>query len=170
MSPLRSDESYSRHARLLHHAVARGKEQVRAVFVRAGVDDRFDVLVGLQRDEVDERGAARGAVLHRDLVRPQPVHAAAVREEQQVRVRGRREQVLDVVLVAEVAAAHALAAAALRAELVDRDRLDVALLRQHDDELFVLDEVEVGEVAGVVVISVRRSSPYLSRIAPSARP
>ena len=61
----------------------------------------------------------------------------------------RREQVLDVVLVAEVAAAHALAAAALRAELVDRDGLHVAPVRQHDDELFVLDEVEVGEVARI---------------------
>ena len=64
-------------------------------------------------------------------------------------MRGRGEQVLDVVLVAEVAAAHALAAAALHAELVDRHRLHVALVRQHDHELFVFDEVEVGEVAEV---------------------
>ena len=64
-------------------------------------------------------------------------------------MRGGGEQVLDEVFVAEVAAAHALAAAALHAELVDLDGLDVALLRQHDDELFVFDEVEVGEVGGV---------------------
>ena len=132
MSPLRSDESYSDIRVFFTMPLRVAKNRYDAVFVGARVDDRFDVLVALQRDEVHERGAARGAVLHRDLVRAQPVHAAAVREEQQVRVRGRREQVLDLVLVAEVAAAHALAAAALRAELVDRDRLHVAPVRQHD--------------------------------------
>ncbi len=58
-----------RHAGLLHDAVAGGKEQVHTVLVGAGIDDRFDVLVALQRDEVHQRGTARGAVLHRDLVR-----------------------------------------------------------------------------------------------------
>ena len=56
---------------------------------------------------------------------------------------------LDVVLVAQTSAPYALAAAALRAELIDRHRLDVAVVRKHDDELFVLDEIEVGEVARI---------------------
>ena len=60
-----------------------------------------------------------------------------------------REQVLDPVLLAEVAAPHALAAAGLGAELVDRNGLHVAAVRQREHELLVLDEVEVGEVAGV---------------------
>ena len=127
----------------------RGEEQERAVLVGAGVDDGLDALVGPEREEVDERGAARGALLHRDLVRAQPVRPAAVREEQQVRVRGGGEQVLDVVLVAQVAAAHAAPTATLAAERVGRDRLDVALAREHDDDLFVVDEVEHVEIADV---------------------
>ena len=61
----------------------------------------------------------------------------------------RGEQVRDEVLVAQVAAAHASATAPLPAERVGRDGLDVALARQHDDDLFVVDEVEHVEVADV---------------------
>ena len=107
------------------------------------------MLVALQRDKVDQRGTARGAVRHRDLVRAQAVDAAAIREEQQVRVRSRRQQVLDPVLLTQLAAAHALAAPGLRAELVDRNGLDVAPVREREHELLVLDEVEVGEISGV---------------------
>ena len=64
-------------------------------------------------------------------------------------MRGGGEQVRDEVLVAQVAAAHAAPTATLASERVGRDRLDVALARQHDDDLFVVDEVEHVEVADV---------------------
>ena len=64
-------------------------------------------------------------------------------------MRGGGEQVLDVVLVAQVAAAHTATAATLPAERVGGDRLHVAAVREHDDDLFVLDEVERVEIAGV---------------------
>ena len=64
-------------------------------------------------------------------------------------MRGRGEELVDVVVVALATAAHALAAATLPAERVGRDRLDVALLREHDDDLFVLDEVEHVDLTGV---------------------
>lgn len=60
------------------------------------------------------------------------------------------EQVRDVVLVAKVAAPHPTTAATLLAERVGGNGLDVALLRQHDDDLFVVDEVEDVDLAGVV--------------------
>src|SRR5262249_17106354 len=41
-----------RHPRLLDHAILRRKEEVRAVFVRAGVDDRLDLLPLTQRHQV----------------------------------------------------------------------------------------------------------------------
>ena len=55
----------------------------------------------------------------------------------------------DVVLVAELGAGHAAAAAALGPEGVGGDGLDVALGRQGDDELLVVDEVLDVHVAGV---------------------
>ena len=103
----------------------------------------------VQRDEVDQRGAAGGALLHRDLVSAEAVYPAAVREEQQVGMGGGGQQVRDVVVVAQVAALHAPAAPTLPAEGVGGDRLDVALLRQDDDDFFVFDEIERVEVAGV---------------------
>ena len=56
---------------------------------------------------------------------------------------------LDVVLVLQRRAAHTLAPATLLAERVDVDRLHVALVREHDDDFLVLDEVQVVELAGV---------------------
>ena len=55
----------------------------------------------------------------------------------------------DVVLVAQLGPGHAAAAAALRAEGVGEDGLDVALGRQGDDELLVVDEVLDVHVAGI---------------------
>src|SRR5262245_3412264 len=56
---------------------------------------------------------------------------------------------LDVVLVAQLPTTNAATATALTTERVGRDRLHVALVRQHDDHFFVLDEIEGVEVTGV---------------------
>ena len=62
----------------------------------------------------------------------------------------RREDVGDVVVVAQLGARHAPAAAALGPELVGRDGLDVAPLAHRDDELLVVDQVLDVDVADVV--------------------
>ena len=74
------------HQGLLHLAVLGGEEQVPLGREVAGVDDRLDVLVGRERQQVDDRHALRRALPLGDLVRAQPVHLAPVREEQQVGV------------------------------------------------------------------------------------
>ena len=74
-------------------------------------------------------------------------------------MRRRREDVGDVVVVAELGAGHALATAALGAEGVGGDGLRVALRRQRDDQLLVVDEVLDVHVAGVEGdLGLRRSS------------
>src|SRR5581483_3738643 len=135
--------------RLLHLALLRGEEEEAVRLVVARVDDGLDALLGLELQQVHDGGAARGALLHRDLVRLEPVHAPAVGEEQQVRVRRGGEDLRDVVLVAELRARHTPSAASLRAERVGRHRLHVALRRQRDDQVFVVDEVFDVDVAGV---------------------
>ena len=99
--------------RLLHLALLGGEEEERLGLVVAGVDDRLDVLVGLELEQVDDRRAARGALLLGDLVRLEAVDPSQVAEEQQVGVGGGGEDVGDVVVVAEVGAGDALAASAL---------------------------------------------------------
>jgi len=65
-------------------------------------------------------------------------------------VRGRHQQVLDVVVVLAATAPHAPAPSALAPERVGGHGLDVALVGADDDDLLVVDEVEVLDVAGVV--------------------
>ena len=122
MSPARSDESYSVNLVFFTWPLLRGEEQVLVRLVVAGVDDRLDVLVGLERQQVHDGRAPRRALLHRDLVRLEPVHPPEVREEQQVGVGRGGEDVGDVVLVAQLGAGDAATAAALAAEGVGRRR------------------------------------------------
>ena len=149
MMPVRSEESYSLNFVFLTWPVLGGEEEEAVRLVVARVDDRLDVLAGLQLQQVRHRRAAGGALLLRDLVRLEAVDAPEVREEQQVGVGGGGEDVADVVLVAQLGPGHAAAAAALGPERVGGDRLDVALGRQRDDELLVVDEVLDVHVADV---------------------
>ena len=136
--------------RLLHDAVAGHEEQEPVRLVVTGVDDRLDLLVRFQTQQVDDRQALCGAVPHRDPVRLEPVHLAAVREEQQERMRRGRDQIGDVVLVLEACAGHPAATADLGPERVCGDGLDVAAGRHHDDDLLVVDQILDLEVTVVV--------------------
>src|SRR5256886_9106797 len=62
---------------------------------------------------------------------------------------GGDQQAREGVVAARVSALLALTAPTLPADRVGGDRLDVALLRQDDDDFFVFDEIERVEVAGV---------------------
>ena len=113
-------------------------------------DDRLDPLALAQRQDVDERAALRGALRLGQLVDLRAVDLAAVGEEQQVVVRGAHEQVLDEVAVLHVHARHAAPAALLLAVGGERQRLDVAGLRDRDHHLLVGDQVlDVDLVLGV---------------------
>ena len=78
-------------------------------------DDRLHVLVLPEREEVHDRAALRLSRAERELVHLQPVHLPDRREEEDVVVRRRDEEVLDVVLVLHVHPHDADAAAALLA-------------------------------------------------------
>ena len=91
------------------------------------------------------------------------VNAAKVGEEEQVGVRGRGDDVRDVVLVAELSAGHPAATTALALEGVERHRLYVALGGHGDDEVLIIDEVldidipnvirDLGTALGCVLVS-----------------
>ena len=81
--------------------------------------------------------------------------------EEEDRVVGRSdEHVLDEVLFASGHADLPATAAALRAVLADRNALDVARVRDRDDDVLATDQVLDREVVGgSSMIVVRRSSP-----------
>ena len=107
--------------------------------------------------EVRDRLALAAAADFRHVVHAQPVALAAVREDQQIRVRVGDEQVLDHVLFARGHADQALAAAPLAAVGVERRPLDVARARRRDHDVFVGDQILDPEVA-FLALDDRRSA------------
>ena len=104
-------------------------------------EHRLDALALAQRQDVDQRAALRRALRLGQLVDLGAVDLAAVGEEEQEVVRRAHEEVLDVVAVLHVHPGHAHAAAVLLAVGGQRQRLDVAGLRDRDDHLLVGDQV-----------------------------
>ena len=113
-------------------------------------EERRDLLVRFQLDQVHDRLAlaARADVGH--LVDLEPVGPAAVREDHDVGVRRRDEEVADVVLLARPHADAPLAAAALGAIGGDRRPLDVAGVGHRDRHVLVGDQVLDPQLAALV--------------------
>ena len=84
----------------------------------------------------------------RHLVHLEPVELAAVGEAQQVVVRVRDEQALDEIVLLHRGRGLAAAAAALRAVLGERLRLDVAAVRERDHHVLRRDQVLDRDVLG----------------------
>ena len=110
-------------------------------------DDRAHPLALAQRQQVDHGAAAALAVALGQLVHLQAVDLADAREEEDVVVRRRDEQVLDPVVVLGVHPHHAHAAALLLAVGGGRDALDVARLRDRDDHVLFADQLLEVELA-----------------------
>ncbi len=132
---------------LLRHPVAGGEHQVAPLGVVARGEDRPHLFALAQGEHVRDVPAARIARALRQLVHLLAVHLAGVGEEQQVVVRRRDEEMVDVVIVLQLHAAQALPAAALGAIRRDRQALDVALVGDGDDHLLLGDEVLQVDVA-----------------------
>ena len=112
--------------------------------------DGGDGLALLERQDIDQRLAAR---LRRRQRQPPDlllVDPAARGEEQHRRVGGGDEQPRDEILVARLHAGAALAAAALRPVGRERHALDVAEMRDGDDHVLALDQVLVLDLAFLI--------------------
>ena len=116
------------------HEVLVGREVLRG-------DDGADGLALLKRQQVHDGRAARVAARLGKLVHLQAVHFALRGEEQHVGMRRSHEQVLHVVVVLQVHALHALAAALLLAVGGHRQALHVAGLRHRHHHVLLGDEV-----------------------------
>ena len=135
---------------LLDHTLAGHEEEVAVCLVVAGVDDRFDALLGGEVEQVHDGLALGIAVPLWDPVGLEPVDLAPIGEEQQVRVRRGVEQVCDHVLLAQLRPGDTPAAAALGAEGIGRNALQVATIGHQHHDVLVVDEILDIEVAVVV--------------------
>ena len=127
--------------RLLDDAVARAEDEVRGLAEVARREHGLHALGLAQRQHVAQVSALGRAAGLGQLVDLGAVHLAPVREEQEVVVRRAHEEVLDVVVLLEVHARDADPAPALLAVRGQRQRLDVAGVRDGDDHLLVGDQV-----------------------------
>ena len=127
--------------RFLNHPVARRHDKV--VFARRARHRHHARHLFIRRnlDEVDNRRAARGASSFRNLVALDHVHAPHVGEEHDFVVRGNDAHLHGEVLFLRCHAGHAASAAVLRAVDGFRRALDVALPRQRDDHVLLLNQV-----------------------------
>jgi hypothetical protein len=105
--------------RLLHDTFLRGEDDVLRFLEVARLDDCAHLLALLERQQVDDRAALRLTRTERQLVHLQAIDLPDAREEEDVVVCRRDEEVLDVVLFLEVHPHDADAAAPLLA--VGRD-------------------------------------------------
>src|SRR5581483_7313767 len=118
----------------LHGAVRRRHEDVTRLLEIAHWKQRIDALALFERQQVDDRFAARAAARLRNLVHLTPVHLAAAGETEYRRVRVGDDQLLDEILFLYARRALAASAAPLRA--VRREGLGFDLTggsqRDHD--------------------------------------
>ena len=117
------------------------------------------MLVGLEGQQVGDVLALGVAAAFGDFVGLGAVDAAEVGEEEQPVVRGGDEEVFDHVVAAQLGAAHALAAALLRAVVVGAGALGEAIAGDGDDDVLFGDEVfhrhfpVEGEDAGAALVA-----------------
>ena len=127
-------------------AAGRGEHHVEIApggFILRQRHDGGDALALLQRQDVDQRLAARVRRRHRQPPDLFLVDLALRGEEQHRRMRRGHEQAGDKILVAGLHAGAALAAAALRPIGRERHALDVAGVRDRDHHVLALDQVLV---------------------------
>jgi hypothetical protein len=136
--------------RLLDRAVL-GRQEHELVFLeRLDRQDRVDALALFERQQIDDRAAARARRRLRYLVHLEPVRFAAAREAQHGVVRVRDEQLIDEVFVLDARRRTAATAAPLGLVGLGRLRLRIARVRERDHDGFFRDEILDGEVVVVL--------------------
>src|SRR2546423_12325210 len=98
-----------------------------------------DLLVFLERKQVRDRPALACAAHLGNVVNAPLVHPSLIGKEQQIIVGVGDEEVLDEIAFAAFGAFDSAAAAALRAIGIHRQSLDVSLVADGDDNLFLRD-------------------------------
>ena len=143
-----SDVGKRFHRRPLDRALAGRKEDVLFLLKLPERQDCRHVLLGLQLQQVDEGRASGRPARLRDLKRLDLIRPPLIGQEEQIVVVRRHHDVFHVVIFDRLHAADALAAAVLRAEVLDAHPLDVPEVRRGDDRRIIRHEIFVRDLAG----------------------
>src|SRR5918997_3208795 len=135
---------------LLDDAVAGREQQVLGLVELLGRQHGGDVLALRERQQVGDVTPLGRPAHPRKLVDLEAIHLALVGKEEHVVVGGRDKEVVDVVALFQLHPGDAHPAAALLAERVDGDALQVAAVGDGDDHLLLGDEVLYLEVGALV--------------------
>ena len=125
----------------LDNPVFRHKGQVLVVRKFAQRNRRADLLARRKLEQVDNRRALCLPAGLRHLITLELKHLALIRKEQDVVVRRSRHNILDKILIAHRLRRYAAPAAPLAAVGVDRHTLDIAQVRQRNDNFFFLNQI-----------------------------
>src|SRR5918998_745671 len=127
--------------RLLDDAVPGREQEVLRLLELLGRQHGGDVLALRERQQVGDVTPLGRPSHPRELVDLEAIHLALVGKEEHVVVGGRDKEVVDVVALFQLHPGDAHPAAALLAERVDGDALQVAAVGDGDDHLLLGDEV-----------------------------
>src|SRR5262249_41786505 len=158
----RDDAAHARVAErrqlgLLDNALPRAHDDELVLFELLHRHHRGDLFAFFHRDEIGDRFALAAGAHVGNLVHLQPVGAAAVRENHDVGVSRRDEEMADEILVARPHADASLAAAALVAIRRDCRPLDVAGVAHRDRHVFLGDQILDGDLARLALDDLRAS-------------
>ena len=126
---------------LLDDPVFRRHEQILVFIEIADCDHRRDLFVRFELKKIDDRCTPGCASRFRDFEGLQAVHLALVREEEQIVMGGRREQMLDKVVLSRRKRGDSLAASSLRTVGIGGDPFDIADMSHRDHDIVFLDQV-----------------------------
>ena len=135
---------------LLDGTFLRGHEDVRFLIEGLYRQVRRHLFVGLLLDHVGDRPSLCIAAAFRNVIHLDTVYTTTIGEEQQEVMRGGAEDVLYIVIVIRARTADSPAALVLTAVVCDCCALDIAIVRDRDDDLFISDHVFDREVTGVI--------------------
>ena len=104
-------------------------------------DDCRDLLLRQKLKQVHNRSSTRSSASLRDRISLEAINTSAVREEQNVIVRLRQQQILNVILINRLHSADSLSTTVLTAEIIHTHALNVSELRDCDNSVLIRDQI-----------------------------
>ena len=148
------------HRSFLHHTTTCSHEQIVSLMVFLHWNDRRDLLLRLQLQEIDDGGSAGCTAALRDRISLQAVYTALVSKEHNVIVGLGQQQILNIILIDGLHALDSLTASVLVFKIVHAHTFDIAKLGHSHNRILIRDQIFHGHIeliktnGGLTVITI----------------
>ncbi|SIH37070.1 Uncharacterised protein [Mycobacteroides abscessus subsp. abscessus] len=105
------------------------------------VDNRLNLFTGTDTKQVDNWNPFCGSTVLRNFVTLAAINFTFVGEEEQDIMRGSRNQAFNEIVIMDVHPLNTATPAILCLEFTGCQSLDVAVMTQRDDHVFLLDQI-----------------------------